>query len=119
MRTLKKLLVLVLGVITPLLSAQEESLEDYIRTGLGNNLALKQKEVSYEKSLYVLQQARSLFYPDISMNMRYSAAKGGRLIEFPVGTMLNPVLPDSLRTSTGRRRRSCNRRRRLAAVAQW
>jgi outer membrane protein TolC len=70
---------------------QAATLEDYIREGLENNLALRQKEVNYEKSLMALKQARSYFYPDISLNMRYSAAEGGRLIEFPVGTLLNPV----------------------------
>jgi outer membrane protein len=70
---------------------QEISLENYIRAGLENNLALKQKEVNYRKSLEVLKQARSWFYPDISVNMRYSAAEGGRIIEFPVGDMMNPV----------------------------
>ncbi len=73
------------------LAGQQESLGDYIREGLENNLALKQKEVNYSKSLLVLRQSRSLFYPNISLDMRYSAAKGGRIIEFPVGTMLNPV----------------------------
>lgn len=73
------------------LAGQQESLGDYIREGLENNLALKQKEVNYSKSLLLLRQSRSLFYPNISLDMRYSAAQGGRIIEFPVGTMLNPV----------------------------
>ncbi len=32
-----------------------------------------------------------MFFPDISLNARYTAAEGGRIIDFPVGTMLNPV----------------------------
>jgi outer membrane protein TolC len=84
-------LVLVFIFLSGFLAAQETMLDDYIAEGLNNNLALKQKEVNYQKSLRVLQEARSYFYPDISLNMRYSAAEGGRLIEFPVGTMLNPV----------------------------
>ncbi len=73
------------------MAGQEGTLEGYVREGLESNLALRQKEVNYRKSLFVLQQARSNFYPDLSLNMRYSRAEGGRMIEFPVGTMLNPV----------------------------
>ena len=32
-----------------------------------------------------------MFLPDISMNARYTVARGGRIIEFPVGDLLNPV----------------------------
>ena len=71
------------------LSAQ--SLDSYVEEGLQNNLALRQKEVNYLKSQQVLNQARALFYPDISLNARYTMAEGGRVIEFPVGSMLNPV----------------------------
>ena len=70
---------------------QANLLDGYIQAGLENNLALRQKQVDYTRSLEVLKQARSYFYPDLSINMRYSVAEGGRLIEFPVGTMLNPV----------------------------
>ncbi|MCK4854818.1 MAG: TolC family protein, partial [Bacteroidales bacterium] len=72
-------------------AGQEETLDNYIDEGLENNLSLKQKEVNYLKSMEVLKQARALFFPDISLNARYTAAEGGRVIEFPVGTMLNPV----------------------------
>jgi len=91
MRITEPILILVFCGLTCNLTGQEEYLEDYIQAGLKNNLSMKQKEVNYEKSLQVLKQAQALFYPDISMNLRYSAAKGGRLIEFPVGAMLNPV----------------------------
>ncbi len=87
----KPIQLLIICGLSAALHGQEEPLEDYIRVGLENNLALRQKEVSYQKSLQVLKQARALFYPDISVNLRYSAAEGGRIIEFPVGTMLNPV----------------------------
>ncbi len=66
-------------------------LDDYIRQGLENNLALKQKQSGYEKSLEALREARSLFYPSISFNARYTVSEGGRVIDFPVGDLLNPV----------------------------
>ncbi len=74
----------------PLL-AQNEVIDEYVRVGLENNLALKQKQGSYEKSMQALREARGLFYPEVSLNARYSVADGGRIIEFPVGDLLNPV----------------------------
>jgi outer membrane protein len=91
MKIARTILVWIIAGAPAWVGAQEASLEDYVREGLENNLALKQKEVNYRKSLEVLKQARSMFYPDISINMRYTAAQGGRIIDFPVGTMLNPV----------------------------
>jgi len=80
----------ILLLTAPYLNAQP-ILEDYIRSGLENNLALKQKESDYERSLEALREARGLFYPDISFQARYTLSEGGRVIEFPVGDLLNPV----------------------------
>ncbi len=91
MHMIRYWLILILSGFACSAVGQAMTLEDYIVEGLENNLALKQKEVSYQKSMEVLKQARALFFPDISLNARYTAAQGGRLIEFPVGTMLNPV----------------------------
>jgi outer membrane protein len=73
----------------PLLS--QEALQTYIRQGLENNLALKQKETDFRKSLEALKEARGLFYPSVSVNARYTVSEGGRVIDFPVGDLLNPV----------------------------
>ncbi|MEM7105852.1 MAG: TolC family protein [Bacteroidota bacterium] len=75
-------------------SAQQESnslLESYIEEGLLNNLALKQKNFEFEKSLQTVRQARSLMYPALSLEARYSVARGGRSEEIPVGDLVNPV----------------------------
>jgi outer membrane protein TolC len=69
----------------------QEILNDYIRYGLENNLALKQKQSSYLKSIESLKEARGMFYPSISFNARYTLSEGGRVIDFPVGDLLNPV----------------------------
>jgi outer membrane protein TolC len=66
-------------------------LEEYIRIGLGNNLALQQKLSEYQRSIEALKEARAMFYPDISFNARYTAARGGRVITFPSGALLNPI----------------------------
>ena len=87
----RNFIIVILSGLTLGTAGQEVTLDSYIDEGLENNLALKQKEVNYLKSMEVLKQARALFFPDISLNARYTAAEGGRVIEFPVGTMLNPV----------------------------
>ncbi len=73
------------------LFAQEDTLNYYLKVGLENNLALQQKQASYEKSMLAVKEARRMFYPGVSFNARYSIAEGGRVIEFPVGDLLNPV----------------------------
>jgi outer membrane protein TolC len=73
------------------MNGQSLILEQYIKDGLQHNLALQQKQDNYEKSLVALREAKSLFYPSVSLNARYTVAEGGRIIEFPVGDLLNPV----------------------------
>ena len=74
-----------------LFSQNNSVLDNYIDFALKNNLALKQKTDNYNKSIILLKQARSLFYPQLSINARYSIAEGGRTIDIPVGDMMNPV----------------------------
>lgn len=85
-------ITLLTGLLPFTLFAQDSPvLEGYIQEGLKNNLALKQKRLSYQQNLKDLATARGAFFPDISFNARYSVADGGRTIEFPVGDLLNPV----------------------------
>lgn len=64
---------------------------DYIEQALANNLVLKEKKVSLNKSLLALKEARSLFLPTTWLEGTYTLAQGGRSIDFPVGDLLNPV----------------------------
>ena len=70
---------------------QSEVLDNYINEALESNLALQQKELSYEKSLEALREAKAMFLPKLSIEARYSVARGGRAINFPVGDLLNSV----------------------------
>jgi outer membrane protein len=72
-------------------SGQNEILENYIQTGFEQNLALQQKQLNYNQSLQVLNQAKALFFPDLGFSARYTVADGGRTIDFPVGDLMNPV----------------------------
>ncbi len=87
---MKTRIYLILLLIPSLVSGQPV-LNDYISYGLENNLALKQKQSDYEISLEALKEARGLFYPGISFNARYTVSEGGRVIDFPIGDLLNPV----------------------------
>jgi outer membrane protein TolC len=83
-------LLTIFILISGIMQAQEV-LNEYVKYGLENNLALKQKLICYDKSIEALREAKGLFYPDISLQARYSISEGGRAIEFPVGDLLNPV----------------------------
>lgn len=71
--------------------AQNPVLDEYIMQGLQSNQGLKQAKLDYAANLSALKEARGLFFPDLSVNARYTVADGGRTIEFPVGDLLNPV----------------------------
>lgn len=80
------LFITVTGIIFP-----QTILDDYIQRGLDNNLALKQMEFSLKQSIAALDEARGLFFPNVSINARYTRSGGGRTIDFPVGDLMNPV----------------------------
>ncbi len=84
-------LLFVLLFFTNDISAQIGSLKGYIDNALENNIALQQKNLSYQRSLQALKEAKGLFFPKITFNARYSMAQGGRTIDFPVGDLMNPV----------------------------
>lgn len=85
------LIIAAFGLAFNFLQAQNPYLESYLREGLESNKGLKQKQLDYASDLSALKEAKGMFFPDISMNARYTVARGGRTIEFPVGDLLNPV----------------------------
>jgi outer membrane protein TolC len=70
---------------------QSAVLDSYVEEGLTGNLALQQQNIHLEKNIVALQEAKALFLPTLDLDARYSRAAGGRLIEFPIGDILNPV----------------------------
>lgn len=86
-----KSIVLLLIISIPVVIQGQTVLDEYVRYGLANNLALQQKQSGYEMSIEALKEARGLFYPNISFNARYTVSEGGRVINLPVGDLLNPV----------------------------
>ena len=80
--------------------AQDEIPQEYINQAMENNLVLKEKKLSLDKSLIALKEARSLFLPTTWLEGTYTLAQGGRSIDLPVGDLLNPVYK-SLNQLTG------------------
>ena len=66
-------------------------LDNYVKTGLKSNLALKQQTFDLQKAKIDLERAKSLFYPQIGLNAQYTLARGGRTIDVPLGDLLNNV----------------------------
>ncbi|MCX6256119.1 MAG: TolC family protein [Bacteroidia bacterium] len=78
-------------ILSPVFLQGQEVLNEYVKYGIENNLSLQQKQAGYQKSIEALKEARGLFYPNISFNARYTVSEGGRVIDFPIGDLLNPV----------------------------
>jgi len=72
-------------------SAQSKVLDDYIQSAFAQNQGLKQQHFQLDKSLYALQEAKSLFYPQVGLTGNYTKAGGGRTIDIPIGDLLNPA----------------------------
>ncbi len=71
--------------------AQNSILDKYINQAIESNSVLKQKQLSYEKSLLTLKEAKQMFYPTVSFVAQYEYNYGGRTINMPFADMLNPV----------------------------
>jgi outer membrane protein len=65
------------------------NLDHYIEKGLASNHALQQKLTNYRHSIEEINEARGMFFPAISILARYSVSRGGRVIELPLGDLLN------------------------------
>jgi outer membrane protein TolC len=65
--------------------------ERYVAEGLRTNLALQGETLEVDKATQALAAARARFFPEVSLQARYSRADGGREFTLPIGTTLNPV----------------------------
>ncbi|UZR93810.1 TolC family protein [Chondrinema litorale] len=90
---LRLIILLLFAISLPvnLLFAQSKILDNYIEEGLKSNLAMQRQGLTLERQIESLKEARGMFYPNVSFNADYTLAKGGRMIELPIGDLLNPV----------------------------
>jgi len=68
-----------------------EVIDRYVLEALESNLALKSQSLEVEANLAALDAAQARFFPTMAVAARYSRAEGGREIDVPLGTLLNPV----------------------------
>lgn len=85
------LMALAFGSAAGAEEAFDTLIERYVAEGLVSNLALKSEALEVEKAAQALSEARARFFPEVSIEARYSRAEGGRKIDFPIGDALNPV----------------------------
>src|SRR4051812_15803791 len=68
-----------------------EVIDEYVREGLASNLGLQAQSLEVEQAEAALDAARARYFPELGFAARYSKSQGGREIELPLGTMLNPA----------------------------
>ncbi|HVI48393.1 MAG TPA: TolC family protein [Chitinophaga sp.] len=98
---IKKALLIPLLCLGLSAAAQENVLDQYIQQAFSNNKGLKDQHFQLEKSMYALQEAKSLFGPNVAFLASYTRSSGGRTIDMPLGDMLNPAYK-TLNQLTGR-----------------
>lgn len=69
----------------------QEIIDGYVREGLASNLSLQQLTLELERSQAALDGARARFFPEIALQASYTRAEGGRQIDLPLGTLVNPI----------------------------
>lgn len=62
-----------------------------VEAAFASNLALARSGIEVERAAEALAAARARFFPEVSVEARYTRARGGREIEFPAGALLNPA----------------------------
>jgi outer membrane protein len=66
-------------------------IDEYVRESLRSNLSLRSESLEVERNIAALDAARAHFLPTVAFQARYTRAEGGREIDIPVGTLVNPV----------------------------
>ncbi len=79
------------GVVTETSRPLAAVIDDYVREGLQANLSLRAQSLEVERSEAALDDARARYFPELSLDARYTWAEGGRTFELPLGAALNPA----------------------------
>ena len=88
-------LMMGLASVAPVALAADRSVQEiiaeYVRDGLQSNLALKRDSLEVERSQAALDAARARFFPEFALAASYARSDGGRSIDLPLGTLVNPI----------------------------
>ncbi|PKP28548.1 MAG: TolC family protein [Bacteroidetes bacterium HGW-Bacteroidetes-18] len=87
---MKKTYLIILLLVFKSVLAQN-NLINYVDQGLKNNETIKQQNFILSKSIYALEEAKTLFLPNVNFSTIYTIADGGRTIDVPLGDLLNPA----------------------------
>jgi outer membrane protein len=95
-RSCRALILIAAGMVAGAARADElppvsEAIDALVREGLRTNLSLRAQTLEVDRSVATLDAARSRFFPQLSLEARYTRADGGRQIEIPTGDLLNPA----------------------------
>ncbi len=85
------ILIIVSSIFQFNANAQNSILDKYINQAIESNAALKQKQLSYQKSLFALKEAKRMFFPKVSVVAEYAYNSGGITVDIPFGDMMNPA----------------------------
>lgn len=72
-------------------SHAQSPLNQYLDEAMMRNPALSAAGQDVEAERQRLDNLRARYYPSLSLSARISVSEGGRTIDFPAGTLLNPV----------------------------
>jgi outer membrane protein len=87
-----RLVTLVIFLFPLVVFAQSDPLLDgYIQEAMENNQSLQRQYLEWAQAEARQREARNLFFPTVAIDARFSRAAGGRMIDFPVGDLVNPV----------------------------
>lgn len=64
---------------------------EYVAAAMQSNLALQGQQLEVQRAQAALHAARARFLPELALQARYTRADGGRNIDVPIGTLLNPA----------------------------
>jgi len=87
----RKIYQSVFFVVLSLPAFGQQTLEDYIQTGLKNNQEFIRQQLQTQIAEQELKEAKGKFMPDISLEASYMWADGGRTIDVPAGDLINPA----------------------------
>ncbi len=73
------------------LVAQPSVLEKYLQMGIQQNLRLYKEALNLQDHRLAVEEARGKYLPTVSFEASYLLAEGGRSIEIPIGSLVNPI----------------------------
>jgi len=73
------------------LRSVREVQQSLVEAAFASNLSLAREAIEVDRATEALRAARARFYPELSLEARYSRNEGGRTLEFPAGQLLNPA----------------------------